>query len=63
MYGIAVEKPREGIVLEERKQSLAEFIADNCWKAVRTPRQVELVAYLGGRGISVHKKRDASSVG
>ncbi len=52
MYGIAVEKPREGIVLEERKQSLAEFIADNCWKAVRTPRQVELVAYLGGRGIS-----------
>lgn len=52
MFAIPVERPREGIELEPRKQSLAEWIGSTCWKDARGPRAGELVEYLTGRGIS-----------
>lgn len=53
MFGIAVEARRDPDA-PRRERTRAEFIADQCWKAVREEHwRTELLEYLTGRGIGV----------
>lgn len=53
MFGIAVDKPRANTPAPARQQSLAEFIAEKCRRAVSTDDgKGRVLHYLEGRGIA-----------